>query len=91
MKPKFVLQNIQFNSIHCGVVLEDIQLPRQCYLLGLVREGEMILTCNNPIVQEHDLLLAVAIAPSLAPELKVCLQQTHYVSWLRSHDHIISL
>lgn len=91
MKPKFILQKIQFNSIYCGISLEEIRLPKQCYLLGLVRQNEMILTCDNPIVQEQDLLLAVAIDPSLSPELEVCLKQTQYVSWLRSHDHFFSL
>jgi hypothetical protein len=49
------------------------------------------LASKNPTVQDQDLLLAVAINPSIAPELNVCLQQTHDVSWLRSHDRFVLL
>ncbi|WP_413165904.1 TrkA C-terminal domain-containing protein [Capilliphycus salinus ALCB114379] len=74
-KPKVVSIRVSSNSCYCGTPLRDILLPEECEMLGLFRENHIILANNNPPIQPNDILLAIAINPMSAPELKVFLNR----------------
>jgi|GEM_PF-6464819 hypothetical protein len=42
-EPKLIQVPIQFNSSYCGIALSAIQLPDNCYCLGLTRENRLII------------------------------------------------
>jgi Trk K+ transport system NAD-binding subunit len=79
-KAKLVQVWIQSHSQHCGRKVSEISLPKQCQIMGLIRQEEVILASEDPIVFSHDLVVAVAVNPMFLPELKLCLEQAKYVS-----------
>jgi Trk K+ transport system NAD-binding subunit len=74
---------IQFNSVHCGQHLSAVQttLPAPCRILGLIRDGKLIVAAENPTVLDQDLLIVVSLDPSLVPLLKVHLKKAKSSSW----------
>jgi Trk K+ transport system NAD-binding subunit len=68
-KAKLVQVWIQSHSQHCGRKVSEISLPKQCQIMGLIRQEEVILASEDPIVN-----------PMFLPELKLCLEQAKYVS-----------
>lgn len=81
-EPILVGATIQANSCYCGIPLKKIQLPDNCLMLGLVRQGNLMLaSAEEPTVYCGDRLLALALHPAIAPTLKVSLKKTHPVSW----------
>ncbi|MEB3358998.1 MAG: hypothetical protein VKK04_19895 [Synechococcales bacterium] len=76
MKPSIATHQIYFNSAYLGSQLSSLQLPEQCYLLGLVREDRVYTLADNPEIAEQDWLIAVALSESLLPELELYLKQT---------------
>lgn len=77
IEPSLIGVFIQPNSTLCGVCFADIPLPENCVLLGIVREGKVILAIENPTIYPEDEILAVAIHPIMSPALKVTLKKTH--------------
>lgn len=69
------------NSIYCGISLDKIQLPENCAVLGILREGQVISGNNNSTIYAGDYILAVAIHPMMTPALKVTLKKTHSVRY----------
>lgn len=70
---------VQSNSIYCGISLSSIQLPKQCAVLGILRNKKVILVKENPEIHTEDYILAMAIHPMMTPALKVTLKKTHPV------------
>jgi Trk K+ transport system NAD-binding subunit len=75
-KPVTYIFQIYFNSAYLGRYLSEIQLPEQCYLLGLVRGNHLIEMSKNPQIAEQDWVVAIALNEILLPELAVYLQQS---------------
>lgn len=67
------------NSIYCGIHLNTISLPERCAVLGVLRNGQVISTENNPAIAVGDYILAMALHPMMTPALKVLLKRTHPV------------
>lgn len=74
MKAKILTCTIYFHSSHLGKPIDSIQLPQDCYFLGIVRASRLIHTHENPTVQEGDALIAIAMNPALSPSLENVLQ-----------------
>jgi Trk K+ transport system NAD-binding subunit len=70
---------IQPNSIYCGISLDKIELPEQCALMGILRQGKIIPSEVKPSIYAGDYILAIAIHPMMVPALKVTLKKTHRV------------
>ena len=70
---------IEINSCHCGVTLSSLKLPQSCFLIGLVRDNQVILASAEPTIHCRDKLLGVALNPALVPTLKFVLGKTHPV------------
>jgi Trk K+ transport system NAD-binding subunit len=68
---------IQNNNCFCGVSLNKLNLPKNCFLLGLVRESQIILASSEPTIYCGDELLAMTLSSTLIPALKCVLLQTH--------------
>jgi NhaP-type Na+/H+ and K+/H+ antiporter len=81
MKPEVLTYLICMNSCYLEHRLKSILLPPACYLFGLVRHNRLILAASNPIIQEQDWLVAIALQPSQLPALKVCLKQSRSIFW----------
>lgn len=75
---------VQLNSIYFGTSLTSIQLPDQCALLGILRNGKVISVKETPKIYAGDWILAMAIHPMMVPELKVALKKTHPVYYSMS-------
>lgn len=43
--------------------------------MGLIRQEEIILANEDPVICSNDFVVAVAVNPMFLPELKVCLEQ----------------
>lgn len=65
------------NSCHCGVALNSLELPDQCFILGIVRNNQVILASEEITIWHGDYILAIALSSSLIPMLKYILQKTH--------------
>ena len=76
MKPTSSIHQVYFNSAYLGVHLQDVELPEQCYLLGLIRSNQVLTLADNPKVEEEDWLVAVALNDALMPELDLTLHQS---------------
>ncbi|AFY32014.1 TrkA C-terminal domain-containing protein [Calothrix sp. PCC 7507] len=76
-EPNLLSVFIQPNSIYCGNNLAEIKLPEKCHLLGVSRDGNVILGKDNPTIYSGDYILAIAINPMMIPTLKVTLKKTH--------------
>lgn len=76
MKPSTSVHQVYINNAYLGSRLSDIEVPEQCYLLGLVRDNQVFTLADNPILLEQDWLIAVALNESLMPELDLCLRGT---------------
>ncbi|MGP1386250.1 MAG: hypothetical protein ACTS2F_22005 [Thainema sp.] len=74
MKPSTSVHQVYINNAYLGSHLSNIQLPKQCYLLGLIRKHQVFTLADDPIVLEQDWLVAVALNESLMPELDLCLK-----------------
>ncbi|MCC5663335.1 potassium transporter TrkA [Nostoc sp. CHAB 5784] len=70
---------IQANSVYCGIHLTDIQLPEQCFFLGILRESKVISAIYNPSIFAGDYILTIATHPMMVPALKVTLKKIHSV------------
>lgn len=70
------LHQMYFNSAYLGNHLSEVQLPEQCYLLGLVREDHLFRLSDDPEIAEQDWVIAITLNEMLLPELEVCLQQS---------------
>lgn len=70
---------IQANSFYCGIHLTDIQLPEQCFFLGILRENQVISAIYNPSIFAGDYILAIATHLMMVPALKVTLKKIHSV------------
>lgn len=82
VEPVLVGTTIQTNSCYCGIDSNRIQLPPNCILLGVMREGQVILaSAEEIIIHFGDYVLALALIPAIAPALKAILKKTHPVSW----------
>ncbi|KAB8318383.1 potassium transporter TrkA [Tolypothrix campylonemoides VB511288] len=79
VEPNLFSVLIQSNSIHCGIYLNEIQLPEKCTVLGILRENQVISIEDNPTIYAFDYILAMAINPMMTPALKVILKKTHSV------------
>lgn len=74
MKAKITTCTIYFHSVHLGKPLGAIEMPESCHFLGLIRSERLVLAHENPIVQDGDSLIAIAMDPSISPALENCLQ-----------------
>jgi Trk K+ transport system NAD-binding subunit len=74
MKAKILTCTIYFHSVHLGKPLEAIEMPEDCYFLGVVRADKLIYAHENPIIQDGDSLIAIAMDPSISPALDNFLQ-----------------
>lgn len=79
-KSKLIQVWIQPHSQHCGCKVSQICLPKQCQIMGLIRQEEVILAGEDPIICSNDLVIAVAINPMFLPELKLCLERAKHLS-----------
>ncbi|MUG94488.1 potassium transporter TrkA [Scytonema sp. UIC 10036] len=79
IEPTQVCVWIQPNSNFCGTNLSEIKLPEKCFMLGILREGKVILATENPVIYAGDRILAIAIHSMMAPCLKATLKRTHPV------------
>jgi len=69
------------NSQYIGKPIDSIPVPDCCAILGLVRQDNLILAASNPVIEEEDYLIAVAMNPQILPELKHCLNRTQQLHW----------
>jgi len=75
MVPKVILKQLYFNSVHLGQRLRQIPIPKDCYVLGLIRSSHLITVRENPILQEQDWVIVVTAKEALVPELTVFLER----------------
>ncbi len=80
MKAKLLTCTVYFHSVHLGKPLRSIQLPDSCHFLGLVRAEKLIYLQQNPVIEEGDCLIAIALNPAISPHLGHCLQLKQNVS-----------
>jgi Trk K+ transport system NAD-binding subunit len=74
MKAKILTCTIYFHSVHLGKPLEAIEMPNDCHFLGIVRAGRLVHAHENPILQDGDSLIAIAMNSSISPALRNFLQ-----------------
>ncbi|MBD2428906.1 hypothetical protein [Phormidium sp. FACHB-1136] len=74
MKAKLITCTVYFHSAHLGQPLGSICLPDSCHFLGLVRAEQLIHFQQNPVVEDGDCLIAIALNPAISPHLGNCLQ-----------------
>ena len=79
LAPALVQIRVQFNSVYCGDRLDSINLPNDCYILGIIRRNQVILANQNPIILDQDFIVAVAINPAYVPSLKAYLMKLQSV------------
>jgi Trk K+ transport system NAD-binding subunit len=72
---------IPFNSCHSGIALTSLQLPEKCFVLGIVRDNQLILASAEPIIWCGDYVLAIALSQALVPALKVALNKNHPIHY----------
>jgi len=84
-EPKILAIRAHFKDPDCSLYLHDISLPEYCYILGIIRQTEIILANNNLLLCEQDLVIIVAINSMLFPELIVNLKRYFWLcSWLET-------
>lgn len=64
MKAKFLNCTVYFHSVYLGKMLEFIQLPDSCQFLGLVRAEKLVHLQRNPVIQDGDCLIVIAMNPA---------------------------
>jgi Trk K+ transport system NAD-binding subunit len=74
MKAKILTCTIYFHSVHLGRPLEAIEMPEGCHFLGVVRAEKLVYAHENPVVQDGDSLIVIAMDPSISPALENFLQ-----------------
>lgn len=75
MKPSSSIHQVYFNSVFLGARLSEVELPNQCFLLGLVRGNQVYSLADAPEILAEDWLVAVALNESVVPEFDLCLKQ----------------
>jgi NhaP-type Na+/H+ and K+/H+ antiporter len=70
---------IQINSSYCGIALSSLHLPEKCFLIGLVRDNQVILANQEPTICCGDEVLAIALNSPQVPALKFALNKTHSI------------
>jgi NhaP-type Na+/H+ and K+/H+ antiporter len=78
-KPSLFAVSICPESSYCGIRLANIQLPRGCAVLGILRERQVILLEESTVIHCGDWILAIALHPMMQPELNAVLSKTHSV------------
>ncbi|AKG20453.1 hypothetical protein [Calothrix sp. 336/3] len=81
LKPQLVNVKIQLNSLYCGINLNKIALPRECFCIGLIRQGTIISARDNPRIYCGDNILVLAMVNNSIPALKILLHQNHPITW----------
>jgi hypothetical protein len=81
MQPKLCVCLVSIYSQYLGEPIQSIAVPNCCFLLGLVRQRNLIETAKNPRVQAQDWLLAVVLKPAYLPELVISLRRTRKIHW----------
>ena len=79
--PKLVNVLITANNCHCGVALTAINLPPNCIMFGIARQGQFIIAVDEPTIYCEDYILAVGLSSAITPTLEFILKKTHPVSW----------
>lgn len=88
-KPALLGVTIQLNSRHCGLSLSAISIPENCVLLGILRQGQIILASEDPFISVGDVILAIALQRMFIPALKVALGRSHSV-YYSLHDCLLN-
>ncbi|HIK07958.1 MAG TPA: TrkA C-terminal domain-containing protein [Trichormus sp. M33_DOE_039] len=68
---------IQINNCWCGLSLNNVKLPPNCFLIGIVREDQVISASTEPTIYCGDELLGLTMNSAQVPALKFLLQKTH--------------
>jgi Trk K+ transport system NAD-binding subunit len=68
---------VPVNSCYCGMSLNDLKLPKSCFLVGLIRGDRIILASAEPTIHYEDDLLGISLNSAQITELKFTLQKTH--------------
>ncbi len=74
MEAKLLTCTVHFHSVHLGKPLESIQLPDGCQFLGLVRADKLVRLQQNPVIQDGDCLIAIALNSARSSSLENVLQ-----------------
>jgi len=74
--PSLLGVKVQFNSVYCGKYLTTIPVPKNCIILGCLRNQEVISSSQNPLINIGDYILAITLHPMMLPELEFILKKT---------------
>ncbi|BAZ40802.1 hypothetical protein NIES4101_67630 [Calothrix sp. NIES-4101] len=77
MSVRLTTVKTQVNSILCGVSVNNLQLPENCFILAIVRNDQLILANQELEIYCGDDLLTVALNSSQITELNYILKQNH--------------
>ncbi len=69
----------QTNSCYCGMNLSSIHLPKDCLLLELVRNKQILLASTQTTIFCADEIVGITLNTSQLPALKYTLNKTHPV------------
>ncbi|MBW4559361.1 MAG: TrkA C-terminal domain-containing protein [Trichormus sp. ATA11-4-KO1] len=81
MASSLISANITSNSCYCGIPLNSLKLPEKCFVIGLIRDNQVILASTEPTIWYGDVILTVALSASLVPMLKLVIHKTHPVHY----------
>jgi NhaP-type Na+/H+ and K+/H+ antiporter len=70
---------VQINSCYFGMILSSVHLPKDCLLLGLVRNKQILLASTETTIFCGDEIVGIALNSSQLPALKYTLNKTHPV------------
>ncbi|ELR99885.1 hypothetical protein [Gloeocapsa sp. PCC 73106] len=88
LEPKVIQVRVQFNSAYYLQSMSSIELPQDCYLLGIIRENSFIEVSKNPTMIEQDIIVAVTTHPGFGPLLKHQLKKTQSEVWRFHNGHL---
>ncbi|MBE9007297.1 hypothetical protein IQ259_20050 [Fortiea sp. LEGE XX443] len=72
---------ISINSCHCGIVISRLQLPDKCFIIGIIRNNQVISANTETLIFCEDYVLATALNPALIPALKLVLNKKHPIHY----------
>ncbi|MDD1662326.1 MAG: NAD-binding protein [Methanomicrobiales archaeon] len=61
-----VEERVHPTAMAAGKAIRDLNLPEECILVGVIREGELLIPHGNTVLQPNDMVIALANVSRMA-------------------------
>ncbi|MDD1659527.1 MAG: TrkA C-terminal domain-containing protein, partial [Methanomicrobiales archaeon] len=61
-----VEERVHPTAMAAGKAIRDLNLPEECILVGVIREGELLIPHGNTVLKPDDMVIALASVSRMA-------------------------